>query len=88
MSENNFMVSLYVVNTGENSYFAGFNPEKGESFYVSDPRQAKKFTNKFDIKLRPSESIVELSVDLSTANVSISEPFRPAYKKVNRLNKR
>lgn len=88
MSESDYTVSLYVVKTGEDSFFAGYNPEKGEGTYVADPRLAKMFTNKFDIKLRPSESVVELTVDLSTAKITESEPFRPSQKmRPNRLKR-
>jgi hypothetical protein len=88
MSENDYKVSLYVVKTAENSFFAGFNREKGEASYVADPRGAKMFTNKFDIKLRPNESVVELVVDLNSAKISESEPFRPSQKtRANRFNR-
>lgn len=81
MQDENFVVSLYTVKTGEGVFFGGFNAEQGKATYVSDPRAAKKFTNKYDIKLRPEESLVEIKVDLATANVEISEPFRPHRRK-------
>ena len=70
-------VSLYVVRSSEGTYFAGFNSGQGKSVFVEDPLAAKKFTNKHDIKLRPDEHLVEISVDLSAVNVTVSEPFRP-----------
>lgn len=70
-------VSLYVVKTGNGGYFAGFDPSLGSARFVSDPRQGKKFTNKYDIRLRPDETLVELSVDLAQVDVKISDPFRP-----------
>lgn len=84
MENNNAKVQLYVVNTGENRYFGGFDTQRGESVHVSDPKMAKKFTNIFDIKLRPNESVVELIVDLTEANVSVSEPFRPSFRRAKR----
>lgn len=77
MQENNALVSLYVVRTSEGKYFGGFDPAKGRANLVEDARLGKKFTNKYDIKLRPDEALVELTVDLSKADVGISEPFRP-----------
>lgn len=70
-------VSLYVVKGADGNYFAGFDSSQGKSVFVSDLLAAKKFTNKHDIKLRPDENLVEISVDLSKVNVQISEPFRP-----------
>jgi hypothetical protein len=75
--ENSTLVSLYVVRSPDGKFFAGFNPEKGGASFVSDPRAAKKFTNKYDIKLRPDEMLVELTVDLGKVAVAVSEPFRP-----------
>lgn len=74
-------VSLYVVKNGNGSYFAGFDADKGRANFVTDPRGAKKFTNKYDVKLRPEEMLVELVVDLSKSDVKISEPFRPFRRK-------
>lgn len=77
MNENNATVSLYVVKSSNGSYFAGFDSTKGQANFVTDPREAKKFTNKYDIKLRPEETLVEIVVDLSKSELKISEPFRP-----------
>jgi aconitase A len=77
MNENNATVSLYVVKSANGSYFAGFDAAKGQANFVTDPREGKKFTNKYDIKLRPEETLVELAIDLSKVEVKISEPFRP-----------
>ncbi len=78
MNENNATVSLYVVKSANGSYFAGFDATKGQANFVTDPREAKKFTNKYDIKLRPEETLVEISVNLlTTTDLKISEPFRP-----------
>ena len=70
-------VSLYVVKSTDGKYFAGFDADKGRANFVADPRAGKKFTNKYDIKLRPEETLVELIVDLSKSDVQVSEPFRP-----------
>jgi len=75
--QDNTAVSLYVVKSGNGNYFAGFDAAKGQANFVDDPRAGKKFTNKFDIKLRPDEMLVELVVDLTTVPVKVSEPFRP-----------
>ena len=78
MQENNkSTVSLYVVKGADGSFFGGFDANKGKSSFVAEAIDAKKFTNKYDIKLRPEEMLVEISVDLSKVNVNVSEPFRP-----------
>ena len=78
MQENsNTHVSLYVVRVADGRYFGGFDPVKGRANIVDDVRLGKKFTNKYDIKLRPDESLVEMTVDLSKSDVTLSEPFRP-----------
>ena len=83
MSEElNYVVSLYVVKSPDGQYFAGFDVERGKANFVTDPKAAKKFTNKYDIKLRPEEQLVELKVDLRQSSVEVSEPFRPMRRKV------
>lgn len=74
---NSATVSLYVVKSGNGQYFAGFDVDRCRATFVDDPRFGKKFTNKYDIKLRPDETLVELLVDLTATNVKVSEPFRP-----------
>jgi hypothetical protein len=81
MQESNHIVSLYVVKGADGSYFAGFDTEKGRASFVADPLSAKKFSNKYDIKIRPEETLVELKVDLSKSPVQVSEPFRPHRRK-------
>lgn len=77
------VASLYVVRVGDNSYFAGYDANQGKSVFVTTPHAAKKFTNKYDIKLRPDETLVELKVDLAKVNVEVSEPFRPHRRKIS-----
>lgn len=76
-TENSAIVSLYVVKSATGDFFGGYDSTLGKASFVSDPLKAKKFTNKYDIKLRPEETLVELAVDLSNVNVTVSEPFRP-----------
>jgi hypothetical protein len=71
------LVSLYVVKNPSGTYFAGFDSSKGEAHFVTDPYLAKLFSNRHDIKLRPEEMIVELTIDLARSDVKMSEPFRP-----------
>ena len=82
--DQNYIVSLYVVQTADKTYFAGFDTEKGRANFVKDPLAAKHFTNKYDIKLRPEEMIRELTIDLSKSDVNVSEPFRPQRKKAEK----
>jgi hypothetical protein len=81
MQDANMIVSLYVVKRADGTYFAGFDAEKGKANIVTNPLQAKRFTNKYDIKLRPEETLVELKIDLSKTAVEMSEPFRPHRRK-------
>ena len=74
---NSTVVSLYVVKNSTGAYFAGYDSAKKQATTVSNPLKAKKFTNKYDIKLRPDESVVELTFDLAKTEVALSEPFRP-----------
>lgn len=82
MQDENFTVALYVVKAVDGTFFAGFDPDLGKAAFVVDPKAAKKFTNKYDIKLRPDEMLVELKIDLSKVAVSVSDPFRPQRRKV------
>ena len=74
---NGNTISLYVVKSAQGGYFAGFDTDKGRANFVDDPKNGKLFSNKYDIKLRPDENLVELTIDLSKSDVKISEPFRP-----------
>jgi hypothetical protein len=77
-TENNpAVVALYVVKNSDGQYFAGFDSTKRQAVLVESPLVAKKFTNKYDIKLRPNETVVELCVDLTKSHVTVSAPFRP-----------
>jgi hypothetical protein len=69
--------SFYVVKGSDGKYFAGFNPEQGAVRQVDTPLAAKWFSNRFDIRLRPNETLVEIKVDPSVGVVHVSEPFRP-----------
>jgi aconitase A len=81
--ENAAVVSLYVVKSSNGHFFAGFDSAQNKATFVSEPINAKKFTNKYDIKLRPEETLVELTVDLSKVQVVVSEPFRP-HRRIQR----
>lgn len=74
--DNAAIVSLYVVKNSQEQFFAGFDVVEKKANFVEDPIFAKKFTNKYDIKLRPDEALVELTIDLSKIDVVKSEPFR------------
>ena len=73
-----FEQSFYaVLNSDTNLYFAGFNPELGQAEFVNSPLDGKLFSNKNDVKLRPNELLVELTITLTNTNTTVSEPFRP-----------
>jgi hypothetical protein len=76
-SEEPVQHSFYIVVNEDELYFAGFNTELSKAQWVENPFAAKMFMGKPDIKLRPNEQIVEVYVDISDENASLSEPFRP-----------
>ena len=76
-----FEHSFYAVKGADDKFFAGFNPAENSTIVVDDPRTAKWFNNRFNIKLRPGESLVELKVNPTKGVVSISAPFRPRKPK-------
>lgn len=69
--------SFYVVVNDDGKYFAGFNPTMKTAQHVTSPLAAKLFTNKYEVKLRPNERLVEIKVDFSSIDTEISAPFRP-----------
>lgn len=77
MTQENPTISLYAVKNSTGVYFAGYDAGKGKANFVEDAKYAKLFSNKYDIKLRPDENLVELTIDLARSSVLISEPFRP-----------
>lgn len=80
-TENAGIVSLYVVRGSNEKYFGGYDSQSKKAVFVDNPLHAKKFTNKYDVKLRPEETLVEISVDLEKSHHVISSPFRPQLKR-------
>lgn len=76
-NEVSTVVSLYIVKKPSGEFLGGFDADIGKPVLVTNPLLAKKFSNKYDIKLRPDELVVELTVDLAHSDVNISDPFRP-----------
>jgi hypothetical protein len=71
-------ISLYaIVRDSDGRFFGGFDPEKQGPIIVDDVLNAKLFTNKFDINLRPDEKMVEVVVTLSAENTQVTAPFKP-----------
>lgn len=73
---------FYAVKTASEKFFAGFNTQTNTPNLVDDVKSAKLFSNKFDIKLRPGEYIVDVTIKLRDSNISVSKPFRPRRKVV------
>lgn len=67
---------FYVVIGHDDKYFAKFNVEDNKAEWTDNPLMAKMFSNKYEIKLRPQERLVEIEVQMSSSNTSLSEPFR------------
>lgn len=78
-----FTHSFYAVKGADDKYFAGFNPAENKATLVDSPETAKWFSNRFEIRLRPNEMLVEIKVDPKKGVVSISEPFRPRKRTPN-----
>ncbi len=78
-----FTHSFYAVKGADNKYFAGFNTAENKANLVDSPETAKWFSNRFEIRLRPNETLVEIKVDPKKGVVSISEPFRPRKRTPN-----
>jgi hypothetical protein len=77
-------ISLYaIVRDADRKYFAGFDPEQKTPILVDDVLHAKLFTNKFDIRLRPDEKMVEVVVIINEQNTQVTPPFRPRRKSDN-----
>lgn len=72
-----FTHSFYAVKGADGKFFAGFNAQEGKPSHVDGPLRAKWFSNRFEIPLRPTETLVEIKVDPEAGVVSVSEPFRP-----------
>ena len=80
---SNFEQSFYaVLNEDTNTYFGGFDSDSDKAILVADPRAAKLFSNKNQVKLRPNEKLVELIVSLDEKNTEVSAPFRPRRRPV------
>lgn len=63
-------------------YYAGFDREKEVRLVTENPLKAKLYSNMNDIKLRPNEKLVAVTIELSDANVlDISDEFRPVHKR-------
>jgi hypothetical protein len=76
--------SFYIVVNDEGLYFAGFNVEQNKADFVVNPFAAKMFMGKPEIKLRPNEQIVEVFVNISSDNATLSEPFRPRRRPIKK----
>jgi hypothetical protein len=68
---------FYAVVSPDGKFFAGYDPEQGKAAFTENPLDAKLFTNKYEIKLRPQETLVEYTVELSKSNTVLSNQFRP-----------
>lgn len=73
-------VSLYAVVAVGGKFFAGFDTQKKTTVFTDSIMQAKLFSNKHDIKLRPGEQLVEVKLNMTHENSTVSAPFRPVFK--------
>ena len=73
---------FYAVVSPDGKFFAGFDTDQGKAAFSDDPLDAKLFTNKYEIKLRPQETLVEFTVGLSKDNTVLSNQFRPKKRAI------
>jgi hypothetical protein len=77
-------ISLYAIVREDGKFFGGFDREKAEAIIVDTALQAKLFSNKFDVNLRPDEQMVEVMITLSSDNTHVTAPFKPR-RRVDRV---
>ena len=82
-----FVHSFYAVKDNDGKFFAGFNAADKKALRVDSPLTAKWFSNRFDIRLRPNETLVEIKVDPQVGVVHVSEPFRPRKRVEGQIKK-
>ena len=85
--EEKFTHSFYAVKGADGKFFAGFNAAENKPSHVDGPMRAKWFSNRFEIPLRPAETLVEIKVDPEAGVVSVSEPFRPRKRASKQVSK-
>lgn len=71
---------LYAIQAADERYFKGFDSVAKVPMFVDKVLEAKMFNNKYDVRLRPTENIVEITVTLTPQNTSVSAPFRPRLR--------
>lgn len=77
-------ISLYAIVREDGKFFGGFDRLKGEAIIVDSAFEAKLFSNKFDVNLRPDEKMVELMATISESNTHVTAPFKPR-RRVDRV---
>lgn len=80
---NRFITLYATIRKSDGLYFAGFDRELQEPRMTSDINQAKLVSNKFTVRLRPDEEMVEVKVHATEANSSVSRPFIPKPRDPN-----
>lgn len=71
---------LYAIQAANGKFFKGFDTAAQAPMFVNKALEAKLFNNKYEVRLRPTENIVEISVVLTDDNTSVSAPFRPRLR--------
>lgn len=71
------IITMFAVIRDDNKYLAGFDPQQGQAVFTDDVFGAKLFTSKYEASLRPNERLVEITVQMTWENVTVSTPFRP-----------
>lgn len=67
---------LYAIQRHDGTFYAGYDPASGP-LTVTNAGSAKLYTNKNNVKLRPTEYLVELTIPIQLARITVSQPFRP-----------
>lgn len=81
MNTTNKTISLFaILKDNSKLFYGGFDPKNKTPILVENPLEAKLYTNKFDINLRPDERMVELQIMVDKGNFTVSPPFKPKRK--------
>lgn len=80
---NRFVLLYATVRVEDGMYFAGFDRELQEPRMTDDVNKAKLTSNKFSIRLRDGEELVEVKIHVTDENSIVSRPFIPRARDPN-----
>ena len=75
-------IGMFAVLRDDGLYMAGYDPALRGPTFTENIFAAKLHTNKYDIRLRPDERLVEVRIALTPETITLSHPFRPKRRSV------